>query len=156
MKLSSKPALFCAVFFLTTAILAAKPNFSGEWKLNISKSDFGQLPAPEKMLRSVKHADPNLEIKTQQSGPQGEVSSELKYTTDGKETTNTTRGGEVKGTCKWDGDVLVVESKRTIQNMEINQTDRWSLSADGKSMLVEATFKTPQGDLNLKIAFDKQ
>ena len=124
--------------------------------MNLSKSDFGQLPAPDKLIRTIKHDDPELQIKTQQAGAQGEVTSELKYTTDGKEATNTTRGGEVKGTCKWDGDVLVVESKRKIQNVEINQMDRWVISTDGKSMMVETAIKTPQGDLNLKIAFDKQ
>ena len=27
----------------------AKPNFTGDWKLNADKSDFGPLPPPEKM-----------------------------------------------------------------------------------------------------------
>lgn len=139
-----------------SAFLSAKPNFSGEWSMNPTKSDFGPVPAPTKMVRSIKHDEPNLQIRNQQSGAQGEITSELKYTTDGKESTNTIRGNEVKGTCKWDGDVLVIESKRSIQNIEITQVDRWTLADGGKAMTVESSLKTPQGDFNLKISFDKQ
>jgi hypothetical protein len=155
MKLSPKLTRLCALFVFSAAVLAAKPNFTGEWKMNASKSDFGQLPAPEKMVRTIQHDEPNLHIKTNQVGSQGEITTELKYTTDGKEATNTTRGGQVKGTAKWDGDVLVIESTRTIQSVEINQVDRWSIAPDGKSMMVESHLKTPQGELQLKIAFDK-
>lgn len=156
MPVIRRVALICLAALSSSAFLAAKPNFSGEWVMNATKSDFGPIPAPTKMVRTIKHEDPELQIKNQQSGAQGEITSELKYTTDGKEVTNTTRGGEVKGTCKWDGDALVIESKRTIQSMEITQADRWSMGADGKSMKVESTLKTPQGDFNITIAFDKQ
>ncbi|MEO7145477.1 MAG: hypothetical protein ABI165_18425, partial [Bryobacteraceae bacterium] len=63
--------LFLTVFSL--ALLAgpasafATPNFSGDWKLNVSKSEYGRMPAPESMDRKITHDDPNLQIVTTQS-----------------------------------------------------------------------------------------
>ena len=75
--------------FLALAALPAlaKPNFTGDWKLNASKSTFGQMPAPDSMTYKVKHDDPKLTADTKQSG-QFEMEQHLNYTTDGKESTN--------------------------------------------------------------------
>src|ERR1051325_1645045 len=126
---------FC-VSLLFAALCYAKPNFSGQWTMDASKSDFGPMPAPEKIVRVIDHKEPNLNIKTTQVGQQGEVKSEYSYTTDGKEFTAKSGAGEIKGTATWAADDLVVKSKRQIQNIEIDQTDRWSLSADGKTLKV--------------------
>ncbi|MBI3682057.1 MAG: hypothetical protein HY235_16865 [Acidobacteria bacterium] len=145
-----------ALILLTAALIAAKPNFSGEWKMDPSKSDFGPNPAPEKIVRTIQHDDPNLAIKTLLVSQQGEIASGLKYTTDGKECTNTTRFGEAKGTAKWDGDTLVIESKLQFQGADIVQKDRWTLSSDGKAMKVQTSIKSPQGEIEMAISFDKQ
>ncbi|MCS7026043.1 MAG: hypothetical protein NZV14_14665 [Bryobacteraceae bacterium] len=151
-----RPTWLITIALLIPVWASAKPNFSGEWVMNAAKSDFGPLPAPSRMVRTIQHDEPNLHIKNQQTGAQGEITTELKYTTDGKEWTNTTRAGEVRGTCKWEGETLVVESRRTIQSIEIVQTDRWTLGENGKTMKVESVLKTPQGEFSLRIAFDKQ
>src|SRR5215467_9844277 len=91
--------------FGTLALSAAdKPNFTGKWKLVADKSDFGPMPPPEKLEQTVDHTDPDLKVSSMQAGQQGEMTAELKYTTDGKQSTNTIRGAEVKSVCKWDGD----------------------------------------------------
>ncbi len=41
------------------------------------------------MTRTIKHNDPMLQISTHQKGAQGEATTELKYTTDGKPAENT-------------------------------------------------------------------
>ena len=35
------------------ASAAEKPNFTGSWKLNASKSDFGPVPPPEKLEQTI-------------------------------------------------------------------------------------------------------
>ncbi len=87
---------------------AAKPDFSGTWKLDASKSEFGPMPAPDKWERTITHQDPSLKYKTVQAGPQGEMTTDTSYTTDGKESMNNFRGQDVKGVAKWDGDVMTV------------------------------------------------
>ena len=71
---------------MTMSMMAA--DFSGSWMLNLSKSQYGQFPAPEVMMRTVKMAGTQLTMSTYQKGAQGEVKSELKYTTDGKPSVN--------------------------------------------------------------------
>ena len=145
-----------AALALTAAAASAKPNLSGEWKLNVAKSDFGPAPAPEKLIRTIDHKDPVLKSSTVQSGPQGEVKSELSYTTDGKESINKSPRGESKGVAKWDGDNLVIDSKREIQGMEITQHEVWTLSSDGKILTIVNKLSTPQGDFEIKTVLEKQ
>ncbi|MEO8029073.1 MAG: hypothetical protein ABI823_21510 [Bryobacteraceae bacterium] len=147
--------LAATVAFAALSAVAA-PNLSGEWKLNAAKSDFGPVPAPDKMIRKIMHADPSLKMTTMQSGAQGEVTSELAYTTDGKETVNKSARGEVKGTAKWSGENLIIDSKREFQGAEITQHETWSLGDDGKTLTVLNKITAPQGEFDLKMVFEKQ
>lgn len=143
-----------ALFAMTMAAYAAPPDFTGEWKLNLSKSDYGPIQqfAPEYMIRTIKHQDPALHISTHQKGAQGEVTTELNYTTDGKLTEN--KGS--KGSAKWEGEKLVVDSVRDFQGNELKNHDVWSLSPDGKVMTVNSHLATPQGEFDILFVFDKQ
>ena len=46
---------------------AGKPNFSGDWKLNLEKSNFGAVPPPTSITRKIVHAEPSLTIDEVQS-----------------------------------------------------------------------------------------
>jgi hypothetical protein len=130
----------------------AATNFSGEWKLNTAKSDYGPIPAPELMTRSIKHDDPVIQVSTHQKGAQGETTTDLKYTTDGKPAEN--KGS--KGTAKWNGDKLVVDSVRDFQGAEIKLHDVWTLSGDGKMLTVNSHASVPQGEFDITWVFDRQ
>jgi hypothetical protein len=140
---------------MTVAALAA-PNFSGTWKLNTAKSEFGQLPPPEKFLRTITHHDPSMKYKTEQAGPQGEFTTEVTCTTDGKECTNQYPQGAAKSTMKWEGDTLVVDSKRTIQDNELTFKEKWSLSGDGKTITINFHVSGGFGEFDLKYVLEKQ
>jgi hypothetical protein len=131
-----------------------KPNFSGEWKLNTSKSEFGPMPAPTSRMDKIEHADPNLKINTKQSGQNGDVSIEL-YSTDG-ESTNEIRGNPVKSTSKWDGDTLVINSKANFGGADVTFLDKWMLSEDGKVLTITRHVNSPQGELDVKMVLEKQ
>jgi hypothetical protein len=143
-------ALFAMTFLAAQS--QAATNFTGEWKLNLAKSDYGPVPQPEFMTRTIKHDDPMLEASTHQKGAQGEATTQLKYTTDGKPAENTGS----KGTAKWDGDKLVVDSIRDLQGAELKFHEVWSLSADGKTMTVNNHITAPQGEFDIVLVFDKQ
>ena len=148
------------VLALALAVLPAaafgKPNFSGEWKLNAAKSDFGPMPAPSVYDRKIAHDEPSLQVNTKQSGQQGEITTEMKYKTDGSESVNTIRGTEVKAVCKWDGDVLTIESKRSTQQGEITITERWALGDDGKAIAISGKISGGFGEFEVKIHLEKQ
>ncbi len=133
---------------------SAKPNFSGEWKLNPAKSDFGVLPPPSSIRRTITHAEPNLTIVEDHRSDFGDVSNTRKYTTDGSPTTFTSQGAEVKSSATWDDSVLVVVSKVDAAGIAFN--DRMMLSPDGKMLVSSIHISSPQGEVDITVAFDKQ
>jgi hypothetical protein len=134
----------------------AKPNFSGTWKMNVGKSEFGPMPALDSRTDQITHEDPDLKDTTTQSGQMGEVTAELKYSTDGKETTNKIRGNEIKSTAKWDGDELVISGKGSFNGADVTLNDRWSISTDGKIITIVRHASTPMGDADQKFILEKQ
>jgi hypothetical protein len=66
---------FIVVAALAMTLLAAQsqaaPNLTGVWKLNLSKSEYGPVPPPDAMTRTINHNDPSLQISTSQKGAAG-------------------------------------------------------------------------------------
>jgi hypothetical protein len=148
-------ALIATSLFLAASQAQAAPNFSGEWKMNSVKSDFGQVPMPDLLTRTIKHSDPVLEISTHQKGSQGERTTQLKYTTDGKECINKLPSGDAKGTAKWQGSSLVVESSLEVQGGTSKQRETWTLSDGGKVLTIQ-NHVSGQREFDVKYVFDKQ
>lgn len=134
----------------------AKPDFSGEWKMNSEKTNYGMIPKPEKMVRKIEHADPNLSIASTQSGPRGEISSQLKLVINGKEQINKIGNAEIKITPRWDGAVLRIDSKRPFQDAELVTQEKWMLSEDGKMLTIATHIIAPKGAVDITVVLDKQ
>ena len=151
-------------FFLTFAVLAlatlpalAKTDFSGDWKLNVSKSSFGEMPAPNSMTLKVTHEDPKLATATKSSSNMGDFEMQAKYTTDGKECTNEGFGGNpTKSVAKWDGDTLTIETKGKFGDNDFTMSEKWVLSADGKVLTLTRLFKSAMGEGEQKMVLEKQ
>ena len=151
--------LIVAVLALGTLSLwaqDAKPDFSGTWNLDVSKSDFGPAPPSTSEKREVEHKDPKLKVKATVVGQQGERKTESNYTTDGKENTNPAGPMEVKSTTKWDGKKLVTQSKREFQGQEIEIKDTWELSGDGKVLTNTRDIKGGFGEISQKLILNKE
>jgi len=151
-----KASLVCFAAVAFAASLAAKPNFSGTWTLNVSKSDFGLLPGPTSRIDVIVHNDPAFKDTVKQDGPQGAQTLTLSYTTDGKEATNEQGPMTVKSTLSWDGDNLVVDSKTNVQGNDVSIKQVWSLSADGNTLTINAHLVAAAlGETDQKMVFDK-
>jgi hypothetical protein len=148
--------LAAGALLVGVATQAASQNLSGEWKLNFAKSNYGKFPAPSSMTRKIAHNDPKLILTTMQKGAQGEVTSKLVYTTDGKESINQVAGGESKGIAQWIGDKLMIESSREFQGVTLKQKDIWTLSSDGKTLTIDSHVSIPNGEFDIKQVFDRQ
>ena len=144
-----------AAIFSLSAMAAGKPDFSGEWKLNVDKSDFGPIPPPTSMVQKIDHKDPVIKISTAQSDMNGDNTTDATYTTDGKESKNNVRGAEAKSIAKWDGDALAIDTKVDYQGMEITLKVSMTLSADGKTINSKTKIMTPQGDFDMATVLDK-
>jgi hypothetical protein len=62
----------------------------------------------------------------------------------------------MKSVAKWDGDTLVIETKAQFGDNEVTITQKWTLSADGKTLNVTQAFKSAMGEGEQKMVFDKQ
>jgi hypothetical protein len=145
-----------ALLFLATSAFGAS-NLTGEWKLDLSKSQYGSVPAPVMVTRKIKHEGVSLSLSTYQKTAQREATSELNYTTDGKVCVNKVSSGEAKGTAKWDGNNLVIESSQEVQGAELKSREVWTLSSDGKTLTVVTHLVLPQqGEFDVKQVFEKQ
>src|ERR1039458_4402351 len=131
--------------FATSMLAQSKPNYSGTWKLNIAKCDFGPLPAPDSRTDVITHNDPALKIDVDTKGGQGDFAGTLNYTTDGKEATNKMGPREVKSTLGWEGNHLVVNSKLTYNDAEVTIKSVWTLSDDGKTLTQDPPINSALG-----------
>lgn len=148
-------AAVAAVCLMLASPATAKQDFSGTWKIVLDKSDFGPMPAPEKVEQVVEQKENDLKVNWTSVSQQGEMKLELNYSTE-KETTNTFRNAPMKSTAKWEGETLVVVSKLEVQGNEIVIQDTWSLSDEGKTLTMDRKLNTPQGDIEMKQVFTKQ
>jgi len=141
---------------LAVALAAAPPNLSGAWKANLSKSDFGEMPAPSSLVSKIDHKDPSLKISTTFSGDQGEMTFERNLQTDGSETANQMGPFTTKSKARWEGSVLLIDSKGSTENGDLTIKEKWTLSEDGKTLTTVSNWSSPQGEMTHKVTYEKQ
>ncbi len=147
--------ILLALAAATLLTAADKPDLSGNWNIQLDKSDFGMMPPPSKMERKIAHKDPQMTVSTLQASQRGERTTEAKYTTDGKEAEVQLMGRPAKVSAKWEGETLVVTTKLEFQGNEMTQVEKWSLSSDGKTLTTEGTMNSPMGENKTKLIFSK-
>jgi hypothetical protein len=148
--------LFVIAVAAGMALAADKPDFSGDWKMDADKSVFGPMPPPTSMTRKIDHKDPEISVTEARSGPQGDMNTTMKYSSDGKETTNSLMGNDVKSTAAWEGKVLVIKSAANFGGADMKLTDKWTLADDGKTLTDVMSISAPQGDFELTFVLVKQ
>lgn len=137
---------------------APRPNLSGTWALNVSKSDFGQMPPPASQVDTIEDNEPSVKIvEDQKGGMMGDMNLATTLSTDGKETTSTGMGGaEVKSTAHWEGAKLVVNSKTSFQGGDITIKDSYSLSPDGQTLTEVTHVESGMGNFDSTSVYDKK
>lgn len=149
-----------ALCLLLAGVAAAQnketPNFSGYWKLDSEKSDFGPIPPPSFAGYTIRHVGAKLAFDyTQES-----QTTRVEITTDGQERmTDSNADIEVWTRAFWDGPVLVFEARQrprpAHENPNVKWTSRWKLSPDGKVLTIERQITAPRGQLNQVLVYDK-
>lgn len=155
-------ALAAALVVPFVARAQAKPDFSGSWTLDASKSDApagraggggggrggggggrggGGAAGPMDIKQTA--ADITIRMQT--------------YKLDGSEVEVAGgRGGAAKAKAAWEGSKLVITTNRDMQGTAITQKAVYSLSADGKELTVENTLTgLPQGGGTTKQVYTK-
>jgi hypothetical protein len=134
---------------------AGKGNFAGNWVLNAGKSTLPQGGGPRMGgdFTVVQEANLLTRTRTTQDG----TTRVSKYTLDGKECVNISSRGESKSTANWsdDGKTLTIVTKFNFNGNERTSTEVWSLT-DPKTLSIESTRQTPDGEVKAKMIYDKK
>jgi hypothetical protein len=136
-----------------------RPNFTGNWHLDIEKSDFSHFPVPDTQTNVIEHKDPNIKLAQtirSASVPGGEASTERHYTTDGKESVNRLGLRDAKSISKWVGNRLIIVTKLETPDGTGEIEESWELTDGGKQMVVSRDFKEPDGGGVQRLLFKKQ
>jgi hypothetical protein len=155
-----KSALILALLLVlpVTAQTKAAPNFSGYWKLNPEKSDFGGAPAPDFAQYVIRHIGGKLTFDYTQDSH----TTRVDLTTDGQErmTDSNNADAEIWARAFWDGPVLVFEARQrprpAHQIPAVKWTSRWKRSADGQTLTIERQITGPQAQLTQVLVFDRE
>ncbi|MEW6206766.1 MAG: hypothetical protein AB1631_00260 [Acidobacteriota bacterium] len=164
------------VFLLMCASLAlaqtdkpkdAKPDFSGTWMFDRSKSNLGPLQrapaANAEITLVITHKEPELKI-LQKIDLNGNTSSQERiYYSDGRGETNPALigNGDVKSKTKWDKMKLESKSSSSFQlrgGGDVFHTDtseRRELSQDGKTLTITISISGPRGIQVIKMVYNR-
>lgn len=153
--------MFCLAF-LAGGTLAAKPDFNGKWKLDAAKSE-GLPPGMDQTMTVEQNGD-EINIKTTVRMPDGEQTFPDSYAVTSKEVelTKDAPNGQkqkVKRTSKWTESGLEVVERAEIETPDgavtVTAKRKWSISADGKTLIIEMEVEGPNGKQSSKRTFTK-
>lgn len=148
--------LACALFCLALAAGGEKPDFSGSWKLDSLKSDFGPLPVPSIYERTIVQAGPAIQVTTHQATASGKQTIETHFRTDGEFVENRYPTGVARVSGRWNADTLEVETRRELQGKSLSSVELWSLASDHHTLTVKNHIDTPNGPLDLVLVLRHQ
>ena len=141
---------------------AGKTNFSGSWVINEAKSNLGDGPRMGGGDFTAKQDGNMLTVERTFTNRDGEsVTSLMKYTLDGKESLNTSQRGDSKSVASWsaDGKTLTISTSRTFnmngETRTMQSVEVWTMT-DPKTINIQSTMTTPNGERKLTMVYDKK
>jgi hypothetical protein len=141
----------------TAGVPAAKPNFSGRWRMVRDKSQFRGFKMPDIIVRVIDHHDPTLNLHTVQTSGKQTSMSDVSYFTNGAESSNSINGREAESKAFWDGTALMIRTNMLTAKGENEVVeDRWELSEDGKILTTVSHIQTNSGTADLTLVCEKQ
>jgi hypothetical protein len=138
----------------------AKPSFAGTWKLNLQKSDLGQM-APDSETDTIAQTADEVKITIASAGQMA-----LTYTfsakLDGTDTPITadafpadTPFRILTSKAEWQGNSLVITQISSFQDSKGTLTSTYTLSDDGKVLTKTTHIVFDQGAFDSKSVYDK-
>ena len=156
-------AAFALVILSSFRLMADKAKFSGDWKLDVSKSELGQFGGRAATAITIEQKDTVIMISRTSPGFNGgdpiTTNMNLPYSGATVETEGF-GGSKRKSSAQWstDGQTLTITNhmhfERDGQAFDIKSTENWTLTKEGLlSIATNAT--TPQGEINTKAVYAK-
>lgn len=131
------------VCLMATFVVAQtkQSNLTGTWKMNADKSKF-ERGGPSGITLKFDHKDNSLAETMMLVTDGGDRTVDLKYTTDGKETSQDIMGTTGQTVVKWETDGWLIEWKAEGRSF----VRKLTLSADGKSVTMIVKQISPDGE----------
>ncbi len=158
-------AIILFIFLLMPGSLSAqgkKPDFSGKWTLNESKSKLDEGPSWGTAIRmTIQHNGNNLTAERVSRNRDGdEMTTTDKLTLDGKECNNSTEGRTRTSKASWatDGNSLTIIThmvfERDGQSFESDATEVFKLQ-DKNALVIEYKSVSQRGERQRTLVYDK-
>jgi hypothetical protein len=156
-------SMVVAGMFACAGMAQDKPDFSGTWNLNVTKSDFGPVPGPNSETLVITEDGTKVKETILADTDQGKESYELAYTTDGTEIVYPADSAPHVGIvtlqklkASWKGSSLVLtEVLKYQEDGDVTGTISRALSPDGKILTLDFDLMTPIGAVARKYVFDR-
>ncbi len=155
--------LLAPVIFFSFIAKLDHPDFTGEWKLNESKSDLGQFASYAPRTIKVSQTADSITIAKTAPGFNGDdmtLTETLSF--DGKQTKTTMFQTSTRtASAKWsdDGKTLTITYDLMFdfngQQTEVKGTEAWTLSDDGKTLQSQNNSSSSFGDIQAKGIYEK-
>jgi hypothetical protein len=136
MKHPLPAVLFAVVILSSTPLAQSKPDFSGTWSMDASRSQSAVQNEPVRaMTMVIKQTATELNIETKRDDRLMTVT--YKPGSPDSMSTNTGRPALLASTWYWDGPRLVTETVRDVSGATVRTKEVHSLEAGGSEMTVE-------------------
>jgi hypothetical protein len=130
-------------------------NMSGQWKLNIEKSKWGEKHRPESVEIVIHHSEPALKYAGEVTDASGLVTKfEFDGAIDGKEY-KVRDGDAVRSTTIKRISPLTTTTTMRSPDGKITENTTTTISQDGKTLTRHIALKTPEGDTKWTEVYDK-
>ena len=128
-------SLSLALLLAVVAWTQPKPNFSGTWKQDDSRSTV-RPGSTLKYSNKIDHQDPKLSKKTiMDYGDRPATTYTQTYLTDVTTSKSSDREGDtITTTVKWEGNMLVFETGKKEKAGALFTRETWTLSEDGRTL----------------------
>jgi hypothetical protein len=137
----------CLAFAVSFALLSAappRPDFSGTWDMDASRSESAHQDVPiGPVALVVRQNTTEITIETRRTGGPTET---LVFRLDGSVNKNVGESGvSINAKAHWDGPKLIMETEREISGATVTTMQVFTLDASGKEIVVRKTLTVQHG-----------
>ena len=149
---------------------AQAPDLSGDWRLDLGRSDLGVMGNTPPDIRLVVTLNGNvLTIKKTVTTSYGGSSTLFHFTTDGKECLNSSEHiPDLRGTASFQNGRLVIRSEQEIvgmaggansqpevQYLKVESNEEYLVSDDGETLTISQILELPDGRQSMTMVFKR-
>src|SRR3954471_7126644 len=119
-----------------TVIAQQKPDFSGEWTLNVQASTLSPIVAPvaQSGILRIEHHEPKFTAHQTIVLDGKPFQSHFEVLSDGREVVTEAGGRRIGSTLRWDRDALVFTSRIEGPNVQMTISFRYDLQEGGQRL----------------------